>query len=116
MLYPQKVYTFYITTNTTKTVLYCGVTSDLYQRVVEHYLNRGQEATFAGRYSCYWLLYYEDFKYVEDAIAREKEVKKWRREKKERLIKQTNPQWKFLNGLLFKWPPVNAVHRRDMEW
>jgi putative endonuclease len=115
MLYPRKIYSFYITTNTNQTILYCGITNDLYQRIVEHYLNRGQETTFAGRYSCYWLLYYEDFQYVDDAIAREKEVKKWRREKKEKLICKMNPEWKFLNEYLFEWPPGNTVHRRDLE-
>ena len=69
-------YSFYITSNWNKHVLYCGVTNDLSQRVIEHYLTRGENKTFAGRCFCYWLVYYEDFQYVDDAIAREKEVKK----------------------------------------
>ena len=80
-----KTYSFYITTNSSRTVLYCGVTNDLAQRLIEHYLTSGQQ-NFTGKYSCYWLIYYEDYVYIDIAIAREKEVKKWRREKKETLI------------------------------
>ena len=79
---PMHNYTVYIVTNPTKSVLYVGITNDLAQRLVEHYMERGKPSTFAGRYFCYNLLYYEDFQYVQDAIAREKEIKKWRRSKK----------------------------------
>jgi putative endonuclease len=114
MPYREKKYYVYITTNLNKAVLYCGITNDLFQRVTEHYLMRGNSQTFAGRYNCYWLIYYEQFKYVNDAIAREKEIKKWRREKKVALINSINPEWKFLNNELFdKWPPDNAFHRKD---
>ena len=107
-------YSFYFTSNWNKHVLYCGVTNDLWQRVTEHYITRGENKTFAGRYFCYWLVYYEDFQYVEDAIAREKEVKKWNREKKNKLITAFNPDWKFLNYELFdRWPPEDLYHRRD---
>jgi putative endonuclease len=108
-------YYFYITTNPNRTVLYCGVTNNLPQRMVEHYLNRGNTKTFAGKYYCYFLIYYEEFMYVNDAIAREKEVKKWRREKKENLIRSFNKEWKFLNFELFDtWPPQEMFHRKDI--
>ena len=101
----QPTYYFYITTNPNRTVLYCGMTNNLPQRVIEHYLTRGNQKTFAGKYYCYFLIYYEKFGYVHDAIAREKEVKKWRREKKESLIRSFNQELKFLNFELFdKWP------------
>jgi putative endonuclease len=101
-------------TNSKKNVLYCGVTNDLLQRVVEHYLCRGKLNTFAGKYYCYWLIYYEDFKYVNLAIAREKEVKNWSREKKERLIRSLNKDYEFLNFELFDcWPPSHLFHRKD---
>ncbi len=59
-------------------------------------------------------IYYEDYDYVNDAIAREKEIKKWRRKKKDLLIDKTNPERKFLNEeLLGEWPPENASHRKD---
>ena len=108
-------YSFYITTNANKNVLYCGVTNDLCQRIVEHYLSKGCPDSFAGRYYCYWLIYYEHFKYINNAIMREKEVKRWSREKKESLIDTFNPKREFLNYELFEeWPPKDMFHRRDL--
>lgn len=90
-------YFVYITTNPTRSVLYVGVTNDLSVRIQQHYENRGNVESFAGRYYCYNLIYYERFQYINDAIAREKEIKKWRREKKEVLINSMNPKWDFLD-------------------
>jgi len=87
----------YITTNPAKTVLYVGVTNNLNIRLVEHYENRGKPETFAGKYFCYNLVYFEHFSHIQYAIDREKEIKKWRREKKNKLIESTNPEWRFLN-------------------
>ena len=104
-----------MTTNPNRNVVYCGVTNDLPQRIIEHYLSRGDSRTFAGKYYCYFLIYYESFMYVNDAIAREKEVKKLRREKKEALIDSFNPERKFLNLELFDtWPPKEMFHRKDL--
>ncbi|GEM_PF-292159 len=91
----RKCYYVYITTNPSKKVLYTGVTNDLEQRIIEHYLNRGDIKTFAGRYFCYCLVYWEDFQWIEDAIAREKEIKGLVRRKKLELIKKTNPRLRF---------------------
>jgi putative endonuclease len=90
-------YYIYITTNPAKTVLYIGVTNDLARRISEHYENRGQKNTFAGKYYCYKLLFWERFPDINDAIAREKELKGWRRSKKEALINEFNPNWSFLD-------------------
>lgn len=92
-------YYMYIVTNKNKTVLYTGVTNDLYRRLHEHKENSIPfgHPSFAGKYNAYFLLYYEWFQQVEDAIAREKEIKGWRRSKKEALINSINPDWKFLN-------------------
>ena len=87
----------YIITNPAKTVLYIGVTNDLNVRLSQHHQNRGNPKSFAGKYHCYLLVYYEHFSHIEHAIAREKELKKWRREKKDNLIATTNPEWIFLN-------------------
>ncbi|HVS92402.1 MAG TPA: GIY-YIG nuclease family protein [Mucilaginibacter sp.] len=87
----------YITTNPAKTVLYVGVTNDLRKRISQHTENRGKPGTFAGKFYCYNLVYYEYFTHIDHAIAREKEIKKWRREKKNALIESANPGWKFLN-------------------
>jgi putative endonuclease len=94
-------YFVYITTNPKKTVLYVGVTNNLYVRMEQHFEdNVTERKTFAGKYFCYNLIYWERFQYVQDAIAREKEVKGWRREKKEELINTVNPTWEFLNDTL----------------
>ncbi|TAE67167.1 MAG: GIY-YIG nuclease family protein [Bacteroidetes bacterium] len=90
-------YYIYITTNPNKTVFYVGVTNNLKRRIEEHYANRGQAKTFAGRYYCYNLVYWENFKYIDKAIAREKELKGWKREKKDILINSFNPNWDFLS-------------------
>jgi len=84
---------------------------------MEHYLDRGKDKPFAAKYSCYFLLYFEEFNYINNAIRREKEIKKWNREKKEDLIKSKNPEMRFLNVDLFgSWPPGGKwVHRRDAE-
>ena len=105
----------YIITNKIRSVLYVGITNDLSQRIVEHYLNRRKPKTFAGRYSCYLLVYYESFRYVNDAIEREKEIKKWARKQKNELITVFNPLWQSLNHELFdQWPPKDLFHRKDI--
>ncbi|MDX5347417.1 MAG: GIY-YIG nuclease family protein [Hymenobacteraceae bacterium] len=86
----------YITTNPGKTVLYTGVTNDLPVRLQQHYQNRGNNNSFAGKYNCYNLLYYESFPGIEQAISREKEIKGWTRAKKDALIATVNPRWNFL--------------------
>ncbi len=93
----QHNYFVYITTNPNKSTLYVGITNDLSRRLSEHYGNKGKSHSFAGKYYCYNLIYWERFQYVQHAIEREKEIKKWRREKKEKLINDLNPKWKFLN-------------------
>lgn len=88
----------YITTNPDRTVLYVGVTNDLKVRLQQHYDNKGTNDSFAGKYYCYNLIYYEHFTHIEYAIEREKEIKKWRREKKIQLINTINPGLDFLNS------------------
>lgn len=112
----KTVYSVYILTNFTKTVLYIGVTNNLQQRLIEHYLEKDNPVanSFTSAYKVIYLVYYEDYDYVNDAIAREKEIKKWRREKKDKLIDTMNFQREFLNKeLLGEWPPKDAYHRKD---
>ena len=107
-------YSIYITTNQNRTSLYVGVTNNLEQRIIEHYLNKGNPSNFAGKYYCYLLVYYESHQYINDAIAREKQIKGWSRKKKERLIESFNSEWKFLNVEIFqKWPPVEHISIRN---
>jgi putative endonuclease len=93
----MKEYFVYILTNATKTVLYTGMTNNLNRRLAEHQQGDGIESAFTAKYGVKYLLYYERFQRVIDAITREKEIKGWRREKKIRLIESENPYWKFLN-------------------
>lgn len=86
----------YITTNPAKTTFYTGVTHDLKRRLNEHYLNRGKQQTFAGRYFCYHLIYYERYSSINMAIEREKEIKDLSREKKLALIKNSNSKMSFI--------------------
>ena len=92
-------YYIYISTNPSKTALYTGVTNDLDRRMDEHRADAfGEKKTFAGKYYCYNLIYYEYFRIIEEAIEREKEIKNLTRKKKEELINFFNPEWRFLNS------------------
>jgi putative endonuclease len=91
-------YFVYIVTNKNTTVLYIGVTNDLKRRLYEHEEDaKNLKKHFTGKYNCYNLVYYERFQFIQHAIAREKELKGWTRLKKEKLIQEFNPDWKFLN-------------------
>ncbi|NGP90237.1 GIY-YIG nuclease family protein [Fodinibius halophilus] len=86
-------YYVYIMSNISK-MIYTGMTNSLTRRVREHKekVNEG----FTKRYNIHRLVYYEEFQDVREAIAREKEIKGWRREKKVALIEKVNPKWKDL--------------------
>ena len=91
-------YFVYIITNKNRTTLYIGVTNNIQRRINEHYFNsQTSRKSFAGRYNCYYLVYYEGFDNSKTAIQREKQLKKWRREKKNNLISGFNPNWETLN-------------------
>ena len=92
----QHNYFVYILTNLYKTVLYIGVTNNLEVRIEQHH-NGKNAKSFTKKYMCFYLVYYERYQYINDAIDREKELKGWSRAKKEALIRQENPNWRFLN-------------------
>ena len=85
----------YILSNKHNTTLYTGVTNNLIRRVAEHklHINKG----FADKYNTEKLVYYEVFDGFENAIHREKQLKKWHREWKEALINDFNPSWEDLS-------------------
>ncbi|HRO42208.1 MAG TPA: GIY-YIG nuclease family protein [Flavipsychrobacter sp.] len=85
----------YIMTNAHHTVLYVGVTANLLHRVYQH-KDHTLKNSFTDKYNVEKLVYYEIFDGIEEAIAREKQIKKYRREKKEALIGQKNSEWKDL--------------------
>ena len=91
-------YFTYILTNKNKSVLYTGVTNNLKNRLFQHNEDaKGPKKHFAGKYNCVFLIYFERFQWIQHAIEREKEIKGWTRLKKTTLIKDFNPEWKFLN-------------------
>ena len=85
----------YIMTNKNKTTLYIGVTNNLPRRIYEH-KNHLLKGAFTDKYNLEFCIYYEEFAYFDLAILREKELKKWNRQKKEALINEKNPEWKVL--------------------
>ena len=87
-------YYVYIMTNATRT-LYVGVTNDLERRVYQH--KQKLIDGFTKKYNLTWLAYYEQTSDVRSAIAREKEIKGWRRSKKVELIESFNPRWRDLS-------------------
>jgi putative endonuclease len=93
----MKTYYVYILTNKNKTVLYTGVTNDLHRRLYEHATHKDHINAFTYKYNCYYLVYYEEFNEVNQAIDREKQIKGWKRFKKNDLITSSNPEWRFLN-------------------
>ena len=92
-------YYIYILTNRNRTVLYTGVTNDLKRRLDEH-CNTLNKGAFTSKYNCFYLIYYEHFTDIREAIKREKQIKGWTRLKKENLISGFNKSWEFLNDSL----------------
>jgi len=87
----DKVYCVYILTNLHNTVLYTGVTSNLPKRIYEH--KNHVVSGFSDKYNTEKLVYYEVFEDVNVAISREKQIKNYRRAKKEKLILSMNPKY-----------------------
>lgn len=92
----------YILTNWTGEVMYVGVSSDLQRRVCEH--KSKSKGGFTKKYDIEKLVYFEQFADIKMAIIREKEIKGWRREKKNTLVETINPQWKDLSAGWYEDP------------
>jgi putative endonuclease len=89
-------YYVYLLTNWNNKVMYIGMTNDLARRVHEHRTHAVKG--FTEKYNVHKLVYFEETSDVHAAIAREKEIKKWRREKKNALVVQNNPEWRDLGN------------------
>jgi putative endonuclease len=89
-------YYVYMLTNWNNTVMYLGVTDNLERRLYEHKnkLVKG----FTEKYNVNKLVYFEETQDVTAALAREKEIKKWQREKKNQLVNRMNPNWEDLSA------------------
>lgn len=94
----ERAYYVYLLTSQNNRVMYVGVTNDLKRRVYEHKSNLIKG--FTKKYNVNKLVYYEQTDDVFAALNREKEIKKWRREKKNALVKQVNPGWDDLSSAI----------------
>ena len=94
----EELFYIYILTNKNHTVLYIGVTSDLKRRLKQH--KQKSNKGFTRKYNVEKLLYFESSPSVENAIKREKQLKKWNRAWKENLINEMNPDWNDLSWML----------------
>jgi putative endonuclease len=93
---PQEYHFYvYLLTNNNNNVMYVGVTNNLIRRIHEH--KNKLLSGFTQRYNVNKLVYYEETNSIQIAIQREKEIKKWRREKKNNLVNAENPEWKDLS-------------------
>jgi putative endonuclease len=90
----KKQYYVYILANSRNGTLYIGVTSDLLKRIYDH--KHDLVDGFTKKYDVHALVYHEAHSSIEDAITREKQIKKWNRAWKLRLIEEMNPEWNDL--------------------
>ena len=91
----ERTYYVYLLTNWNNTVMYVGVTNNLQRRIHEH-KNKLVEG-FTKKYNVDKLVYLEECSDIKTAIEREKQIKNWRREKKDALVASMNPDWKDLS-------------------
>jgi putative endonuclease len=89
------LYYVYLITNWNNKVMYVGVTNNLERRIYEH--KNKMVKGFTEKYNVSKLVYFEETQDIIAAIAREKEIKKWRRQKKNQLVMNNNPTWKDLS-------------------
>ena len=100
-------YYIYILSNRSNVAIYTGVTNDLVRRVYEH-KNDLDKTSFCSKYGIHKLVYYEIIDDVKSAISREKQIKGWKRAKKNDLIESMNPNWEDLYDFV-----IGAKRRTD---
>ena len=106
----SKTYSVYILSNFARSVFYIGVTNDLVRRIIEH---RNSQNSFCAKYNCRYLMYYEDYSDVRNAIAREKQLKNWKRQWKIDLIRKDNPDLHDLSEAWIERDPGFPNQVRD---
>ena len=99
----REAFYVYIMACTTRRTIYIGMTNSLLARIQQH--RRQESSSFSAQYHTLHLVYYEVFHDVRDAIARETQIKKWRREKKDWLIGRMNPGWEDLSAEIVEQLP-----------
>lgn len=97
----QHNYFIYILTNRTNKLVYIGVTNDLRRRIYEH--KNKLFPGFTRKYNLNKLVYFERYQNIDEAILREKRLKKWKRSWKDDLIKKENPDWNDLYSEVVNW-------------
>ena len=95
----EYLYFVYIISNSHRSVFYTGVTNNMSNRIRQH--ETGQIQGFSKKYNCTDLLYYEKYVYVYEAIAREKQIKKYSNKKKRALIESSNIKYERLNEKVY---------------
>ena len=100
----QKKGYIYFMTNQTNKVLYTGITNSLKRRAREHF--EGHGSVFTSKYNCNKLVYFEQLPSIEQAIAREKQLKHFKREWKDQLVDTLNPQWEDLSHSIIDDPDL----------
>ena len=108
----MRTFFVYMMTNRSRVVLYTGITNSLERRSWYH--RSENTKSFTKTYRVDRLVYYERFNDARSAIAREKEIKGWRRQKKNELVRTLNPKWKDLGHELFD-PGSGKVSRREQS-
>ncbi|WP_426437948.1 GIY-YIG nuclease family protein [Bradyrhizobium genosp. P] len=92
------MYYVYILASRRHGTLYIGVTNSVQKRLEQHKIGKG--SSFVKTYGVYRLVHVESYQRAEEAITREKQLKKWKRDWKIELIERDNPEWQDLSGLL----------------
>jgi putative endonuclease len=104
----QNYFVYILTTGDRHTVLYIGVTNSLERRASEHSLGLG--SAFAWQYNAHKLIYFEAYPDPTSAMAREKQLKRWSRAKKETLVERRNPEWRDLFEEIYALPRCKDSH------
>ena len=93
---PERRFYVYLMSSSSQRALYIGVTNNLIKRVAQH--RRGDVDGYSSRYKTHRLVYFESFRYIKNAIIREKEIKGWLRRRKDELVESKNPLWEDLSS------------------
>ena len=109
----EHTYFVYILASQPHGTLYIGVTNDLYRRMVEH--REGGGGKFTKKYAVTKLMWFQAFGFIEDAIQREKSLKRWLRTWKISLIEQSNPDWHDLFPAMRKYEPKGPLAGASFE-
>ena len=103
----------YILSNWKHSVFYTGVTNNLERRVFEHKVK--VKIGFTEKYNCNQLMYYEEFNYINEAVHREKQLKKYKREWKINLINSFNPDWRDLSEGWYSPEEIESFKKFDND-